>query len=629
MPAHHRPCARAAEALVDETDDFRDERATSLEGEGREARGESQKSRKAGSAALVFQFCALPFAFTVFIFVRGGRRMSQLWALVWLKWALYRNSMRSRRAVVGKAAALLGMLAGLVVSLLLAGTLGVAAYAFMSPDEAAREQAVFDGFVFLFFIFTTAFMMWALMPLALGGGSRFEPGRMLLYPVSLGKLFAFDLLSDLTSLTAVFAVPSIFAMGLGAGLASGRVWAGLGLSAAAVAFGLGFAKLLSVGVGALMRQRRTRGETLLALLGALLGLSGALMGQLMPFMERYAHHFERAVWTPPGAAARALTRGLQPGGEAAYAASLALLVAYALLCVLLAFRVARRTALGGGGGGGGRKPEAARRGASGREAYAGWRVPLLSAELSAVFEKELRYAARNAQLRVIVLMAVGLTVVLRMSVGRGAISLPITYTEGAGTVFTVLYIFALMSPLTTNLFGYEGAGMRVLVLSPVARRTFLLGKNLALTLITAALVAAGVLAGGLIFRDLTWETLLFALLAFVAYGGLFNAFGNWLSLQFPKRIEFGKRMSRTGIAGLLLVPFFFALLLPPALAVLGAHLAGSRAVKYAILAAFAILSVVTYALLLALQGRTLARRELDILEAVTGRGGEGDSEVLG
>jgi ABC-2 type transport system permease protein len=422
-------------------------------------------------------------------------------------------------------------------------------------------------------------------------------------------------------------------LGLGAGLAGGRVLAGLALALAAVVFGLGLAKLLSVGVGALMRRRRTRGETLLALLGALLGLTGALMGQLMPFMERYAPQLERASWTPPGAAARALTHGLQPGGETAYAASLALLLMYASACVLLSYRVARRTALGAGGGGGRRREavrqEAPRKEGAGGGAYAGWRVPLLSAELSAVFEKELRYAARNAQLRVIVLMAVGLTVVLRMSVGRGVGSLPTPYAEGAGTIFTVLYIFTLMSPLTTNLFGYEGAGMRVLVLSPVPRRTFLLGKNLALTLITAALVAAGVLAGGLIFRDLTWETVLFALLSFVTYGALYNAFGNWLSLQFPKRVEFGKRMNRTGVAGLLLVPFFFALMLPPALAVLGAHLAGSLAVKYAILAAFAILSVVSYVLVLALQGRSLARRELDILEAVTGRGGEGDTQVLG
>ncbi|MDQ3804634.1 MAG: hypothetical protein M3416_12470, partial [Acidobacteriota bacterium] len=153
--------------------------------------------------------------------------MSQLWALVWLKWALFRNSMRSRRAVVGKVAAALGTLAGLALSLLVAAGLGAAAYGFTSPEGVVSEGARLDGYVFLFFIFTTAFVMWALMPLALGGGSRFEPARMLLYPVSLGRLFAFDFLSDLTSLTSVFVVPSLVALCAGVGLGRGRPAAGL------------------------------------------------------------------------------------------------------------------------------------------------------------------------------------------------------------------------------------------------------------------------------------------------------------------------------------------------------------------------------------------------------------------
>ncbi|PYS75515.1 MAG: hypothetical protein DMF66_19500, partial [Acidobacteria bacterium] len=141
--------------------------------------------------------------------------MSQLFALVWLKWTLFRNSMRSRKAVVGRAAATLGMLAGLALALVVAAGLGAASYFLTSPGGVHQEQAARDGFMFLFFILTTAFLMWALMPLALGGGGRFEPGRMLLYPVSLRKLFLFDFLSDLTSIAAVFAVPATLALGLG------------------------------------------------------------------------------------------------------------------------------------------------------------------------------------------------------------------------------------------------------------------------------------------------------------------------------------------------------------------------------------------------------------------------------
>jgi predicted permease len=572
-------------------------------------------------------------------------RMAQLAALAWLKWTLFRNSMRSRKAVVGRATSVLGLLAALALSLATAVGLGAGAY-FLSanaPAGVAGADELQDGagYVLMLFMFTVAYMMWALTPLALGGGNRFEPSRMLLYPVSLAKLFAFDFLTDLTSLTSIFVVPSMFAVGIGVGLGRGRPASGLAISVCAVAFGLSLSKLLSVGVGAVMKTRRTRGETLLALLGGLLGMTGALMGQLMPLIERHAEYFEGARWTPPGAAAYALSRGTRAGGGAELSLSLLTLAAYAAVCVFAAYRVARRTALGAGGGGGGsrRRAQAAKAGAGvareglSEEGYAGWRLPLVSPQFSAVFEKELRYAVRNAQLRVIALMAVGLTIVLRMAPanmgsGRswGMIS---EYAEGAGAVVSVIYIFMLVSPVSTNLFGYDGSGMRTLVLSPVNRRLILAAKNSAVAFISLAMVTVGVFVGGLVFGDLNARTLLFAALSFVTTATLFAPVGNWLSMRFPVRVRFGKRMNRSGVAGLLLVPFFLLLLLPPAAAVLAAHFARSHAVKYVILAAFAILSAGLYALLLPPQGRTLERRELEILEAVTGRGGVGDEQITG
>lgn len=566
--------------------------------------------------------------------------MSQLFALVWLKWTLVRNSLRSRRAVAGRVAAALGVLAGLGLSLAAAVGVGAGAY-FLSAHAVERgglgARELSAGFAVLLFVFTLMFLMWALMPLALGGGSRFEPSRMLLYPVSLGRLFAFDFLSDLTSLTSVFVVPSLVAMCVGVGLGRGSLGAGLWVAFVAVAFGLSFSKLLSLGVGALMRSRRTRGETALAVVGGVLGLTGVLMGQLMPYLERHADSLGATRWTPPGAAADALARGLFAGDAGALAVSTLTLGAYALGCVVLAYRLARRTALGAGGGKAKRKargpqgaapPPAAR-----AEGYAGWHLPFVSQEFSALFEKEMRYALRNAQLRVIAVMAVALTVVLRLGpagAGSRRIWSGLTpYAEGAGAVFSVIYIFMLVSPVSTNLFGYDGAGMRALVLAPVSRRTMLLAKNAAVTLISLLLVVLGVGVGGFFLGDLTAPVLLFALLSFVTTAALFAPFGNWLSLQFPKRVQFGKRMNRSGVAGLLLVPLFFVLLLPPAAAIAAAHFAGSAIVKYVILAAFALLAVGVYALVLPRQGRQLERRELDILEAVTGRGGSEDEQIIG
>ena len=562
--------------------------------------------------------------------------MSQLYALIWLKWTLVRNSLRSRRAAAGRAASVLGALASLALSLAVAASVGAGAY-FLAAHSVERgglgAREVGAGYAVLLFVFTMVFVMWALMPLALGGGSRFEPSRMLLYPVSLGRLFAFDFLSDLLSLTSVFVVPSLVAVHVGVGLGRGNLAAGLVLAFVAVAFGLSLSKLLSTGVGALMRARRTRGEMALAVVGAVLGLTGALMGQLMPYLERHADSLGATRWTPPGAAADALARGLFAGDARALVVSTLTLAAYALACALLAYRVARRTALGAGGGKAKRKPgPSAKVGPTvgSAEGYAGWRLPFVSQEFSAVFEKEVRYAMRNAQLRVIAVMAVALTLVLRlgpMGAGNRRMWDGFTpYAEGAGAVFSVIYIFMLVSPLSTNLFGYDGSGMRALVLSPVSRRTVLLAKNAAVTLISLLLVVAGVGVGGLFLGELTAPVLLFALLSFVTTAALFAPIGNWLSLQFPKRVQFGKRMNRSGVAGVLLVPAFFVLLLPPAAAVAAAHFAASAVVKYVILAAFALLSAGLYALLLPRQGRQLERRELEVLEAVTGGG---DEQIIG
>src|SRR5918911_195116 len=126
-------------------------------------------------------------------------RMSQLGALVWLKWRLFRNSLRTGKAVTTRLASALAMLAALGFSLLVGFGLGSAAYFFASPH--AQENAELSKFA---------------------GG---------------------------------------------AGLALRGVGRALVLAALAVVFGVALSKLFSSFMGALLRQRRTRGETVLALLG--------------------------------------------------------------------------------------------------------------------------------------------------------------------------------------------------------------------------------------------------------------------------------------------------------------------------------------------------------------------------
>ncbi len=155
--------------------------------------------------------------------------------------------------------------------------------------------------------------MWATLPLSIGSNRQFEPGRLLMYPISLRKLFAIDFISEVTNLQSIFAIPAIIAMGLGAGLGSGMLGLALIATIPAVVFGVALSKWLSISLGSLTRRRRTRGETLLALIGVVAGLGGALVGQLAPALVRHAESFRGLRWTPPGAAAVALTNGLRAG----------------------------------------------------------------------------------------------------------------------------------------------------------------------------------------------------------------------------------------------------------------------------------------------------------------------------
>ena len=120
--------------------------------------------------------------------------MSQLLTLIWLKWRLVRNSLRSSKAIVNRAASVLGMLAAVVLSLIVALILGFAAYALSQPealDLALRRTPESDfpssaSAEFIFFSMVgIIYLMWATVPLSIGGSKQFDAGKLLMYPITL------------------------------------------------------------------------------------------------------------------------------------------------------------------------------------------------------------------------------------------------------------------------------------------------------------------------------------------------------------------------------------------------------------------------------------------------------------
>ncbi len=572
--------------------------------------------------------------------------MSQLSALIWLKWTLFRNAMRSRKAVLSKIASILGTLAALLIALVIAFLLGIIVYNVLSPGASSQilsqlspddpfaaglKDVLKRGTTLLFMIFGILYLMWATVPLSLGGGSQFTPGRMLLYPVSLRKLFALDFLSELTSLGTIFAIPIILGVALGAGAGLGHIMLALLAALLSIACGISIAKWLSTSMGALMQKRRTRGETVLALIGVLVALGGAFFGELAAYMMRHADSLGNLRWTPPGAAAIALTEGLRRGGEGTYALALGVLAGYTIILVFVTYLIARRAALGAGGA----KHASLSKKTQGEGLVpTGWQLPFLSAPISAVIEKELRYAMRNAQLRMMALMPL-ILIAVRMLRGsrpggsnelasRAALDVNsfAAYADGLLVAAGVLYVFLILSSLACNLFAYEAGGMRSFILSPVDRRTILLGKNLTITFLAFVFCAVLLAVNQLVFRDLSFSALLFASLSFLFFAACFAVIGNWLSIRFPKRLQFGKRMNASGVTGFLLIPIMLVLAAPVFLSTFAGYLAQSFMLKYATLALFASLAVALYCLLITSQGRALGHNEQEILEAVSGRSEE-------
>ena len=553
--------------------------------------------------------------------------MSQLLTIIWLKWRLLRNSLRSSKAVVNKIASLLGMLLALAFSIVLALILGLVAFFVSQPEELAQilsrssqeiPAAATAEFIF-FSIVGFLYLMWATLPLSIGGGKQFEAGKLLVYPITLRKLFAVDFLSELTTLHSVIAVPAIFSLGVGVGLGTGHLAAALLGSVPIALFGVALSKWLSTIMGSLLRRKRARAETIVALIGAIAGFGGALAGQIAPALFRHAESLRSLRWTPPGAAA-ALFISVDPAERLAYGLAFLTLSAYSIALIVATYLIARRAALGLEGR---RKRRAAVEERTAAEDYAGWDLPLLSPDLSAVIEKELRYAVRNAQMRMLAIMPLVLIVIRllnsqRMERGGDGAAAHEFFAYGTGLMATggVLYVFLVLSGLSCNAFAFEEGGMRTLILSPVERRRILLGKNLAMTFIAVVFTAVLLTLNSIVFRDMTAPDLLFISLCFVIFAALMSTIGNWLSMRFPKRMIFGKRMNVSGVAGLMLIPIIVVLGVPPLLATLAGYLMRALWIEYVALAAMAMVSLGIYALVLGFHGRTLARREIEILEAV-------------
>ena len=94
-----------------------------------------------------------------------------------------------------------------------------------------------------------------------------------------------------------------------------------------------------------------------------------------------------------------------------------------------------------------------------------------------------------------------------------------------------------------NLLDDLEAGKGQLRIKMVDSSAFKVGKNIAVTVVAFVFSAVLLALNAIVFQDLTVRALLFVSLAFVVFAALMSIYGNWVSIRFPKRMRFGKRMN--------------------------------------------------------------------------------------
>ncbi len=490
---------------------------------------------------------------------------TQLSLVILVRWQAFRNGLRSHseKAHVAGSFAI-----GLIFTV---GIFGVSAGLCFGSYLIARD----GNWLTLSLLFWGIFMTWQIVPvLSTEMNPGFDGRNLLRFPL---RFSAFFLMSAAYGFADPFALAGILwhaAIGVGVSIARPDLagWAALAL-AISILMNVMFNRLVFSWLERLLSKRRLReiATVLFVLIFISIQFSGLIIHRWGRTLGN-AVESTSTVWRalPPALAGTTIEHAAREEPAAAVR-TVGLLGIYAVLFgALFASRV-RAQFTGedlGESAAPVRQQSIAKRipAAAGVESAPATHVSqstgdfsgIVSPQVAAIFGKEVRYFYRNTMMMMnafLPLILIAFFVMSSSMPGRqGSSSVFGKFGGGYAYPAAVAYILLLMMNFCPNNLAYEGRGVERLFLAPVNFRDVMLGKNLfhgALLACEALLALVVVSVMGhpptVIIALATWTGLLFAAL-------LHLATGNWLSLQFPRRFEFGVRRQRP--SGLTMLIFF-------------------------------------------------------------------------
>lgn len=578
----------------------------------------------------------------------------QFRAILWLRWRLSRNQfLRGNRAGV-----VIATLAGGILALI-----GIGAFlGTVLLGALALKKAPANGLMFVWdaVAFGVLFFSFASVMAELQRSESVDLTRLLHLPIGLKQVFVFNYIASLVSFGSILAVTVV------TGLATGLVISHGSIFLLAVPLGLGFVFMVTAWIYCLRgwllslmvnpRRRRTIimwvtiGFVLISQSPQLINIAiqrraarhakgksdngkehssgqqatDALEKKVGPALDVIvrAHSFVPVLWLPNG------VRGLATGGVLpALWGSVGMFalgwwgLSRAYRSTLKFYRAEESI-----------KPGAVKSISTVPEKPVGnWverKLPWLPEDTGAVVMAQLRSMTRAPEVRTMLAMGLFMSILLpAIMLARTGINpnFPAAAKPFVSTGATVFVLFCLMQ-LVCNQFGCDRDAFRAFVLLPTSRTRLLLGKNLALFPLAAAITFLP-LAAATILVHLPVLVVLATIFQFVAAFIVYCTIGNLSSILLPFRIASGSlkpskqswQVALGMFALMMIFPFAISpIFIPPFLGML-AGLAGWPAGLVQALSALglAVVAILLYALTLQPMGRLLQRRETKILRAVT------------